>query len=183
MVGGRQWQREMHPVRRQPLLIRRLEFSALRSRFPIAMEMETAMLPAAETRNGRSSTRPRAGARISVYYDGDCPICRYEVALYSRRDHSGRVDWVDIERLADSELPAGKTRDELLGRFHVLDRAGAWFIGVDAMARIWRELPRLRRFAWTVDTPVLRQIAQMAYRLFLMWQRWDRRRRKRLSGA
>lgn len=117
---------------------------------------------------------------LTVFYDGDCPICRIEVDLY-RRFGDG-VEWVDIERLSDAELPAGKTRAELLGRFHARRPDGTWAVGVDAFQTIWRALPRWRRAAWLFDVPGLRGATEMAYRGFLVWQRRDRARRKRRAA-
>ena len=87
---------------------------------------------------------------IDVFYDGGCPVCRIEVGYYRRIDRAGAVHWIDIESLTDAELPAGKTRDALLGRFHVRDQAdGGWHVGVDAFARIWRTLGALFLIAAT----------------------------------
>lgn len=117
--------------------------------------------------------------QIDVYYDGGCPICRWEVDLYAKMDKQARIRWTAIETLADTALPAGKTREDLLGRFHVRDlHETEWHIGVDAFARIWRTLPGLRRVAWLFSVPALRQITQVAYRIFLRWQSWHRRTRR-----
>lgn len=120
------------------------------------------------------------GRAIEVFYDGGCPVCTREVALYRRID-GGRIDWVDIEALSDDELPGDRSRESLLRRFHVRDGSG-WHVGVDAFARIWRELPVLRRFAWMFATPGLRQLSEAAYRLFLKWQARDRARREASRG-
>lgn len=120
----------------------------------------------------------QSAVTTQVFYDGGCPICRMEVNLYERQDKAGRVEWIDIEKLSDMQLPTGKTRDELLGRFHVRQINGdQWHIGVDAFAAIWRQLPRWRHFAFVFAVPGLRQLAQIGYRLFLRWQRWHRARR------
>ena len=123
---------------------------------------------------------------IEVFYDGQCPICRWEVRLYSRMDKNARVCWTDIEKLLPEDLPRGKTRGDLLGKFHVRDLNGAtagenasqdWFVGVDAFARIWKVLPALRYFAGLFSVPGIRQLTMLAYRIFLKWQSWHRKRR------
>ena len=124
---------------------------------------------------------------LEVFFDGDCPVCRMEVRFYRRLDRAGRIDWTDILALADKELPAGKSRDDLLGRFHVREtgahQVGGWHIGVDAFARIWRELPGFRYFAWLFSVPGVRQAAKVAYVGFLRWQVRDRARRHRERQA
>lgn len=114
---------------------------------------------------------------LSVWYDGDCPVCRQEVALYRRIDRNDRVIWIDITALADSQLPSGKSRDDLLGRFHAREADGDWQVGVDAFAAIWRKLPGFRWFAFLFRLPLIRQVAQVAYLGFLKWQRSHRARR------
>ncbi|MCY0096076.1 thiol-disulfide oxidoreductase DCC family protein [Hoeflea ulvae] len=116
--------------------------------------------------------------QLCVWYDGDCPVCRQEVALYSRIDRKQRIAWIDIVALADDELPAGKSRTELLGRFHARKRNGPWQIGVDAFAAIWDQLPVLRRLAFLFRTPGIRQLAELGYRGFLEWQRRHRAQRE-----
>ncbi len=127
---------------------------------------------------GAHVSEPAAGDRLAVYYDGECPVCRIEVAFYRRLDRAGRIDWRDVWALADDRMPVGKSRDDLLRVFHVIDRGGHWVVGVDAFAAIWRELPVFRRFWWLFKIPLIRQAAQAAYRLFLAWQRRDRARRE-----
>ena len=119
--------------------------------------------------------------KLDVFYDGDCPICAIEVAFYERRDKANLISWRDITSLAEAELPAGKSREQLLGKFHTLDASDDWHVGVDAFHAIWQRLPLFRRLAWTFKTPGLRQIAELAYRTFLAWQ--GRNRRKRQANA
>jgi predicted DCC family thiol-disulfide oxidoreductase YuxK len=126
------------------------------------------------------------GPDIEVFYDGGCPICRWEIRLYGRMDKAQHIRWTDIEVLKADQLPPGKSREDLLGRFHVRDlndqkttHQQDWHIGVDAFARIWAVLPGLRYFAGLFRVPGLRQIAFLGYRLFLRWQRWHRTHRTR----
>ena len=121
--------------------------------------------------------RSQQTAPLSVWYDGDCPVCRQEVALYSRIDRQGRIDWIDIVALTDGQLPEGKSRADLLGKFHARQDKGPWQIGVDAFAAIWARLPGLRWGAFLFRTPLIRQAAQLAYLGFLKWQRGHRARR------
>ena len=114
---------------------------------------------------------------IDVFYDGHCPVCVMEVGWYGRVDRDGTIRWIDIMTLGDGELPVGKSRDDLLRRFHVRDEGGDWHVGVDAFARIWQALPGLHHIAFVFRLPVIRPVAELAYRGFLRWQRWHRARR------
>lgn len=120
---------------------------------------------------------------ITVFYDGECPVCQLEVRWYEKLQRNGSIIWTDIVSLDDDALPEGKTREALLGKFHVRDDAGQWHIGVDAFARIWLNLPYLRHGAFVFRLPVIRQVAGVAYLGFLRWQRWDRQRRHAKHAA
>ena len=117
---------------------------------------------------------------IDVYYDGECPICRWEVDLYKRMDKAARINWSDITLMSASQLPVGKTREDLLGKFHAREAGEdtTWHIGVDAFARIWKALPGLRYIAFVFRLPIIRQLSMLAYRGFLRWQSWHRAHRR-----
>ena len=126
----------------------------------------------------------RKAIELQVFYDGGCPICRFEVELYDRHDKANLIEWVDIEELSEWQLPSDKSRVELLGKFHVREVGNqTWHVGVDAFARIWRALPVWRRFAFVFSVPGIRQLAEIGYRLFLRWQRWHRNKRTRNEQA
>lgn len=120
----------------------------------------------------------RARRAWTVYYDGECPVCRMEVAFYRRIDTNGHVAWQDITSLGENELPFGKNREDLLGVFHARNSENDWETGVDAFAAIWSQLPMFRWFAWVFRVPILRLLAKACYQLFLTWQRRDRARRQ-----
>jgi predicted DCC family thiol-disulfide oxidoreductase YuxK len=56
--------------------------------------------------------------KMTVYYDGECPICSIEIGHYRRCRGSGAVEFVDI---ADAAIvpPHDLARDVALARFHV----------------------------------------------------------------
>ncbi len=89
-------------------------------------------------------------------------------------------------QLADPNCPPGKSRADLLGRFHVRElgavRGSDWHVGVDAFARIWRELPGFRLFHWIFAVPGIRQLAQIAYLGFIRWQARRRAREAFRAG-
>ena len=120
--------------------------------------------------------------RVTVFYDGACPVCRREIAFYTGIDDRKCVEWSDIARLDGHSLPPGKTMEDLLARLHVLDDRGVWTEGVTAFAVIWRRLPVFRHFAWLLTAPLFRSAAEACYRLFLIWQRRDRARRLSRTG-
>ncbi|MEQ8966449.1 MAG: DCC1-like thiol-disulfide oxidoreductase family protein, partial [Azospirillaceae bacterium] len=74
--------------------------------------------------------------RIAVYYDGGCPLCRREIAMYSRRDGAGRLDLVNLEDRPDALAADGvSARDALAGVRDDLAR-GVEALGAPLVVRV-----------------------------------------------
>lgn len=86
-----------------------------------------------------------APACTTVYFDGSCPICSREVALYRRLDRRGRIRWHDASRDAGDLAADGVTRADALARLHVRDDDGRLVTGARGFVAIWERLPA---FAW-----------------------------------
>jgi predicted DCC family thiol-disulfide oxidoreductase YuxK len=117
-------------------------------------------------------------AALTVLYDGSCPLCRREIAVY--RDLQplqvgSSVSYADISNAA-VPLPAGTSREQLLARFHVQGRDGQLLSGAKAFLALWAELPGWRRLALVGRLPGASWVMERMYRLFLRWrpllQRW-----------
>ncbi len=115
---------------------------------------------------------------LTVFYDGACPLCRREIAVY--RDlqplqPGSTVSFADISTTAVT-LPAGTTREQLLARFHVQDRDGQLISGAQAFLALWAALPGWRWLALIGRLPGACWVMEQMYRLFLRWrptlQRW-----------
>ena len=115
---------------------------------------------------------------LTIYYDGSCPLCRREIALYRRQHGAERLAWVDVS--AAAALAEGLSCETAMRRFHVRESSGRLLGGGAAFARLWRALPGWRVLGWTFALPPLSWGLELAYRLFLplrpRLQGWVRRR-------
>jgi predicted DCC family thiol-disulfide oxidoreductase YuxK len=116
--------------------------------------------------------------RVTVYYNGQCPVCRAGVADHRRRAEAARAscDWVDVSERPDALAARGVALDDVRLRLHAVDAEGRLRVGVEAFAAIWRELPGWRGLAWLAGLPGLRGALRwlydrVAYRLYA----WNRR--------
>jgi predicted DCC family thiol-disulfide oxidoreductase YuxK len=118
---------------------------------------------------------------LTVLYDGACPLCRREIALYRglqplRTD--APVCFVDASDTTLA-LPPSTTREQLLARFHVLGREGQWLSGAQAFLALWAALPGWRWLALAGRLPGATWLLERGYRLFLrgrpVLQRWAAR--------
>lgn len=128
-----------------------------------------------------------SGKPLAVFYDGDCPLCRAEIAHYRGCAGAERLAFVDVGRSQPAPaLAPGLTREAATRRFHIQTGDGRLVSGAEAFARVWQTLPRWRWLGRLLDLrivgarPVL-ALAEMAYRLSLPLRprlaRWAARRR------
>ncbi|WP_394761576.1 thiol-disulfide oxidoreductase DCC family protein [Phenylobacterium sp.] len=100
---------------------------------------------------------------LTVWYDGDCPICTAEIGLMRRLDRASAIAFVDLS------LPGGcpTDRNARLARLHAQPRGGAMVSGAAAFVAMWRVLPALRPLAVLASPPPVLWILERAYGLFL----------------
>jgi predicted DCC family thiol-disulfide oxidoreductase YuxK len=103
--------------------------------------------------------------RLTVYFDGSCPLCRREIALYRRLPQAASLDWVDVSE--GQSLGEGLSCTAAMARFHVRDAQGRLFSGAAAFSRMWQVFPGWRWLGWCTAWPPMSWVAEWAYRAFL----------------
>lgn len=78
--------------------------------------------------------------KLTVWYDGACPLCLREIALMRRLDRRAAIEFIDV---ADGQTLCPIDRAELLARFHARED-GVMRSGAAAFAAMWRVIPLLR---------------------------------------
>ena len=73
---------------------------------------------------------PPAQRRVTVWFDGDCPLCVREIALFRRLDRRGAIAFVEVA--GDGSCPLD--RETLLARFHAQEAGGTIVSGAAAFA-------------------------------------------------
>ena len=111
--------------------------------------------------------RAAAGdARVTVWYDGACPLCRREIDLMRRLDRRGRLHFIDVAS-ADATCPID--RAALLARFHACED-GRMLEGAAAFAAMWRAIPLLRPFGLLARYRPVLALLDGLYTYFLRWR-------------
>jgi predicted DCC family thiol-disulfide oxidoreductase YuxK len=111
---------------------------------------------------------------IEVFFDGDCPLCRREIAMLRRRDRAQRIRFTDIAAAGFDARALGTDQATLMGRIHGRLPDGTWIDGVEVFRRLYAAVG----LGWLVSLsrlPVLSRLAERAYDLFA-------RHRLRLTG-
>ncbi len=123
-------------------------------------------VPAGGIADATAVPTPCPDGALTVLYDGACPLCRREIALYQGLPASQPVVYVDVCR-ADAELPPGADRATLLARFHVRRPDGSLVSGARGFTALWAALPGWRWLARAAALPGVTPLMEVAYRAFL----------------
>ncbi len=113
---------------------------------------------------------PYPPPELTVFYDGSCPLCRREIAVYSRRDTSTRIRWADVSACSPEILPKGLTRQDALARFHVQRADGSVIAGAGAFAELWAHTPGFQWLGKIARVPIIQLVLDQAYVIFLRWR-------------
>ncbi|MEL6661836.1 MAG: DUF393 domain-containing protein [Pseudomonadota bacterium] len=103
--------------------------------------------------------------KVTVWYDGACPLCLREISLMRKLDRRGAIDFVDVSEGAPQSCPID--RAELLARFHAQEAGKPIVSGAAAFAAMWRAIPVLAPFGHLARIPPVLWLLERAYRGFL----------------
>lgn len=115
--------------------------------------------------SARRQAHGEAPARLTVWFDGSCPLCRREIALFRRLDRRRRIHFEDVSG-PEAACPIG--RAELLARFHAQEAGGPIVSGAAAFAAMWRAIPILRPFGEAARLPGVLWGLEKLYAVFLL---------------
>lgn len=106
-----------------------------------------------------------AQAPVTLFHDGHCPLCRREVAWLRRHPARDRLALVDIRDAAFEASAWGLTFETLMGRLHLRDAQGRWFVGMEASRALYAVLGH-RRLVWWSCLPGVAGVLEAGYGLF-----------------
>ena len=112
---------------------------------------------------------------MKVFFDGSCPLCRREIAVYRGLNPSQPLCFADV---GDPALcpPPGVSREVLKARLHVQQADGRMVSGARAFVALWSVLPGWRWLARLGSLPGVPVVLEWGYRAFLRVrpsvQRW-----------
>ena len=104
-------------------------------------------------------------ASLTVFYDGACPVCAFEIDALGRRDAGGRLHAIDISAPGFDAKAHGFRQCALEESIHVIACGGEVVRGAEALRRVYRAVG----LAWLVAPtawPGARVLTDLAYRGF-----------------
>lgn len=112
--------------------------------------------------------------RLTLFYDGACPLCLREVNFLRRRDRNGKIAFLDIAAPEFRAEEHGFTYAALMERIYARLPDGSVITGVE----VFRQLYARVGFGWLV--PVTR-IVGIRHLLDVFYEVWAKNR-LRLTG-
>lgn len=120
--------------------------------------------------------------KVTIFYDGSCPLCTSELGVYKRADADNALLLVDVS----SPAFAGDDRinqSDAMARLHVRLADGRQVSGAQSFIEIWRALPSWRWMAKVEGIPGAVPMLEALYRLFLRTRPWVVRGFTRFQGV
>lgn len=100
---------------------------------------------------------------LTVFYDGECPLCSREIDMYRARPESDRIHWQDITEADFHPADFGLTQEGVRARFHAKRASGEIISGVEAFSAIWDIIPGFSILSWMAKSRFIRPIMDLSY--------------------
>jgi predicted DCC family thiol-disulfide oxidoreductase YuxK len=104
---------------------------------------------------------------ITVFFDGQCPLCSREIGFYQKQEGAGSIIWVDLSKVNQNDLPSGLTHQSALSRFHVITTNGELVSGGEAFSNLWLSLPKFNWVGQLFQISLLASVLEAIYKIFL----------------
>lgn len=108
--------------------------------------------------------------KITVYYDGACPVCVKDRQTYEKLagGDDGGVCWYDISGRDEELRELGIDPLKALTELHVRDEEGRVLAELDAYILLMGRVPRLKALAWLLGLPVIKPALGRLYRWMVL---------------
>lgn len=106
---------------------------------------------------------------LKVFFDGSCMVCAAEMTSYLRKEHAGRLQFVDISASEFDPTPYGISLKTFMYEMHAIDREGHVYRGVEAFRAIWLAFPASTLYGllgFLIALPGVHLLARFAYWCF-----------------
>lgn len=102
---------------------------------------------------------------LTLYFDGECPLCAREIRILQRHASDNRLLFVDISSAGFDAKALGFTVEQMQSSLHARFADGRWLTGLDATLWSWRAAG-LGFWATPLTWRALRPLFELGYRLF-----------------
>lgn len=107
---------------------------------------------------------------IKVYFDGVCGHCSKEIAYYKTIAPAAVFQWIDVAADPNAMNDYKITQATALLYLHAIDEGGSIYVGSDAFALIWKNLPKWHLLGQVISLPIIRALTQGIYTIFAKYR-------------
>ena len=101
--------------------------------------------------------------RITVFYDGACPLCTKEVAKWRKAPFTCPVEWFDINGQEDALIRQGIDPHAALVELHTKTKDGVIRTSIDSYVLLLSQLPRWRWVGSLMNLPIIKPTLKWIY--------------------
>ncbi len=103
--------------------------------------------------------------KLTLFYDGACPLCQAEILFLSRRNQADLLEFVDIHSDRFDPQKVGVSCEAALAAMYGQLANGTLIQGVAVFSEAYRRA-NLPLLAWIFSRKVLQPLLQVGYRFF-----------------
>ncbi|MBU3610323.1 DUF393 domain-containing protein [Polynucleobacter wuianus] len=103
--------------------------------------------------------------KLTLYYDGACPLCQAEILFLSRRNQAGLLDFVDINSDRYDPIKVGVSCEQALAAMYGQYADGVLINGADVFPEAYRRA-NLPFLAWLFSRKLVQPPLRMGYQFF-----------------
>jgi predicted DCC family thiol-disulfide oxidoreductase YuxK len=111
------------------------------------------------------NTNTTEAPELTMYYDGQCPLCVAEVEFLQSRNTQGQLAFVDVTQAGFEAAGHHISCEAAMAQIHGRTADGQVLVGVPVFATAYR-LAKLPVLAWLLSRRWLMPVLQPAYVLF-----------------
>lgn len=103
--------------------------------------------------------------KLTLYYDGACPLCQAEILFLTGRNHAGLLDFVDINSEHFDSVAVGVSCEQALAAMYGQYADGELIQGAAVFPEAYRRA-NLPTLAWLFSRKSLQPLLQFGYQVF-----------------
>ncbi|QWD77609.1 thiol-disulfide oxidoreductase DCC family protein [Polynucleobacter sp. MWH-Svant-W18] len=103
--------------------------------------------------------------KLTLFYDGSCPLCQAEILFLSRRNQAGLLEFVDVHSEQFHSDTIGISCDQALAAMYAQYESGGLIEGAAVFPEAYRRA-NLPFLAWVFSRKALQPSLRLAYRFF-----------------
>jgi|JI9StandDraft_1071089.scaffolds.fasta_scaffold03133_8 steroid 5-alpha reductase family enzyme/predicted DCC family thiol-disulfide oxidoreductase YuxK len=116
-------------------------------------------------------TLTKSEGPLTVFFDGNCPVCSREMKALQKRKQTGEVNYVSLTSAKDLEpFDTGISYSDAMRKIHAVDSNGRVLTGVHVLAALYArtDLPLLAVF---LEAPLFHALFSIAYGVWAKMRR------------